>query len=241
MSKEVVLYKEIDSRKIAEFRRGILSWGRQNMIGYPWRTDREPFRVLIAEILLHRTRAEQVVSLYTRFLERFPDISHISSADYEDVERILRPAGLRWRIRNLYLMAQIISERHGGTIPENYEDLISLPGVSSYIASAVRCFAFGYPEPLLDTNTVRIAGRVFGLQTSDRSRRSIEFRKLMDLLIDRDNPEVFNYSMIDLGKLVCRARKPVCTMCPVMHICEYQLNLQKNKTCLGRGNSCETF
>ncbi len=219
----------VDSKRVHEFRKRIIEWGKRNIIEYPWRKTRNPYRILIAEMLLHRTRSEQVVPLYMKFLERFPSIEHLSRADYEEVEKILRPAGLRWRIRQIYRMAQVIAERYGYRIPEDYDDLKSLPGVSDYIASAVRCFAFEYPEPILDTNTVRIAGRVFGLRISDSSRRSKKFRKIMEIVLDKENPKLFNYSLIDFGKLVCRAREPLCRKCPVMHICEYAIKMIENE------------
>jgi len=215
----------VNSEKLCKFRRIILEWGRKNILDYPWRRTRDPYRILIAEMLLHRTRSEQVVPLYLEFVKRFPTVIELSQADYEEIVRILRSAGLSWRIRNIYEMAREVTARFGGKIPEEYDDLMSLPGVSDYIASAVRCFAFGYPEPLLDTNTVRIAGRVFGLRITDSSRKSKKFRKLMELLVDRDDPRMFNYSFVDFGKLVCRARNPLCHKCPAMNICEYHMKV----------------
>ena len=211
----------LDRKKVEEFRKKILKWGRQNLLDYPWRRTRDPYRVLIAEMLLHRTRSEQVIPLYLKFIKRFPSVEDLSRADYEEVQELLRSAGLRWRIRQIRRMAQVVVEKHGRRIPEDYELLRSLPGVSDYIASAVRCFAFGEPEPVLDTNTVRIVGRGFGLKTSNSSRRSKKFRKVMETILDRNEPRLFNYSLIDFGKLVCRARNPLCEKCPVTNICEH--------------------
>jgi len=215
--------KLIDNKKVKEFRKKILEWGQHNLLDYPWRRTCDPYRILIAEMLLHRTRSEQVIPLYLKFLEKFPSVEHLSRADYEEVEKLLRPAGLHWRIRQIHRMAQVVAEKYGCKIPEDYESLKSLPGVSDYIASAVRCFAFGHPEPILDTNTVRIVGRVFGLKISDSSRRSKKFRRIMEIILDREEPRLFNYSLIDFGKLVCRARNPLCEKCPVMHICEHAI------------------
>ncbi|GIV20582.1 MAG: DNA-binding protein [Armatimonadota bacterium] len=204
---------------VVAFRRDLLRWWKDNQRVFPWRQTRDPYRILVAEILLHRTRAEQVVSLYHRFLRRFPDVVRLAVADYQEVEDELRSAGLIWRVRLLYEMAKQIVEKHGGTLPEDSAQLQSLPGISHYIASAVRCFAWGYPEALLDTNTVRIVGRLFGLRITDGSRRSRLFRSVLNRLLDKECPRDFNFALIDLGATVCRSRNPACLSCPVRMYC----------------------
>jgi len=118
-------------------------------------------------------------------------------------------------------MAKEIMLNNNGEIPSEREQLESLPGVSDYIASAVRCFAFGYSEVLLDTNTVRILGRVFGVKVTDGSRRSTRFSELYESVIDNRHAQGFNYAMIDLGALVCVPRDPLCKSCPIVEMCVY--------------------
>ncbi len=211
----------IPHRIAEEFRQNLLNWGRNNLINYPWRKNRTPYRVLVAEILLHRTRAEQVVPLYNSLLSKCPNIFSLAAMDIEELRRLLRSAGLRWRVDLMHRMARMIVDEYGGRIPERKEDLMELPGVSEYIASAVMCFAYGHPEPLLDTNTVRIAGRVFDIEIKDSSRRSKKMRELMRSLLDIEKPDIFNYAMIDFGKKVCRKRDPDCIICP-LQICSYR-------------------
>jgi A/G-specific adenine glycosylase len=207
--------------KIEAFRKGILTWAKRNFLSYPWRESQNPYHILIAEILLHRTRVEQVVPLYTRFIEKFPDIYSLARADPEEVRKLLYSAGLRWRIELMLEMAKKIVLNYNGEIPFEREKLLDLPGISNYIASAVRCFAFGYPEPILDTNTVRILGRVFGLRINDTSRRSRKFKELMERIIDRINPDIFNYALLDLGKVVCKKNRPRCEECLVSFLCDH--------------------
>lgn len=171
--------------------------------------------------MLHRTKADQVVSVYSRFLERFPTIDALSAASITDVKKVLYPLGLRWRTEFLHQMAKEIVGEHSGKIPSEKKELESLPGVGDYIASAVRCFSLGHPEALLDTNTVRILGRFFGIKVTDSSRRSRRFRELYLSLIDARRPREFNYAMIDLGGLVCTSKNPLCNSCPVSKICKY--------------------
>lgn len=210
-----------------EFRRRILEWGKRNLISYPWRETGDPYRVLVAEVLLHRTRAEQVLPIYEEFIRRYPDVDSLYRAEYDDLEVLLLPLGLRWRIKKLHEMGRILVEKFGSRVPESYEELVTLPGVSDYIASAVRCFAFGHPEPILDTNTVRVAGRVFGIRVTDSTRRSKVFREFMKKLVPVENPRLFNYALLDYGKLVCTSCSPECAACVVQQIC---CQYQKKKT-----------
>jgi len=109
-----------------------------------------------------------------------------------------------------------------GRVPCDKADLLSLPGVSEYIAGAVRCFAWNLPEPLVDTNTVRVVGRLFGLETRDSSRRNRRFRELIAALVDPEEARVYNYAMLDLADQVCmQKRPPGCDGCPVQKCCIY--------------------
>jgi len=205
--------------KKARFQKKLIEWGRKNLIMYPWRRSENPYELLVAEILLHRTRAEQVLPVYEEFIRTYPDINALYRSDCRELERLLHPLGLRWRARLLHEMARVIVEKFGSKIPENYDELLSLPGVSDYTASAVRCFAFGYPEPLLDTNTVRVVGRVFGIRVTDSTRRNRAFRNFMKSLVPEENPKMFNYALLDFGKTVCRVRSPNCDSCTLAPIC----------------------
>ncbi len=210
------------------FQRSLLRWWKKHKRHYPWRSTRSLYRVLVAEVLLHRTRADQVVPVYHALIARFPSIRSLADSDYPEVERLLTPAGLRWRTRLLHEMAKEVVRRHNGRIPVNREELEALPGVSHYIASAVRCFALGADDVLLDTNTVRIVGRLMGVPVTDGSRRSRTFRELLEFLIDRHHPRAFNFALIDLGAQICRARQPRCAECPVSGYCNYARKIGGN-------------
>lgn len=213
-------------QKISFFREKITEWGRRNVRKYPWRETADPYRILLAEMLLQRTPPEQVLPVYLEFLRRYPDFESVCNAPEGEIETLLKPLGLRWRLRNIRKAAKHIVERFGGSVPENHEDLISIPGVGEYIASAVRIFAFGHAGVVLDANTVRVTGRFFGLRIDDSSRRSKRFRDLLERAMDRNCPKIFNWSLIDLGRLICRARYPGCESCPLTPECEFN---RKNK------------
>lgn len=216
---------------VSRFRADLIAWGQDNLRVFPWRETCDPYAILIAEVMLHRTKAPQVLAVYPSFLLRYPNISELAKAPREDLHTALASLGLRQRVDMLHEMSQEIVNRFNGRIPESKEDLISLPGVSDYIAGAVRCFARNEMEPLIDTNTVRVIGRLFGLKTNDSSRRNRLFKDLHAVLVDPDNPGVYNYALLDLAAQVCtKVRPPECPACPVRQHCSYGQHSYTAKT-----------
>ncbi|MDE0682269.1 MAG: DNA-binding protein [Candidatus Poribacteria bacterium] len=210
-----------DDFDLETFRKDLLTWWHKNQRSYPWRETRDPYAITIAEVLLHRTRADQVVPTYLEFLKKYPSVRQLAKACIEEIQALVYPLGLRWRVDLLSKMAQDLHSRFNDQIPSKREELESLPGISHYIATAVRCFAFGYPDALLDTNTVRIVGRLLDIPVTDGSRRSREFRILLETLVDTQHPRLFNFALLDHGALVCRSRSPLCDECPVLQHCCY--------------------
>jgi A/G-specific adenine glycosylase len=206
------------------FRDALKVWGRQHFRPFPWRLTEDPYQVLMAEIMLHRTQAMQVVPIYQRFIQAYPDAHALAGASREELHSALYSLGLRWRIDLIAAMATQLVERFGGQVPQDKADLLSLPGVSEYIASAVRCFAWDLPEAIIDTNTVRVVGRVFGLQIKDSSRRNRLFRGLIGALVDPQEPRVYNFALLDLADQICSAKRPPAhDSCPVASVCLYAL------------------
>jgi A/G-specific adenine glycosylase len=172
--------------------------------------------------MLHRTQAIQVVPVYERFIALYPDVFALANAPEDEVYALLYPLGLRWRAELLLQMVAHLMKHAPATIPQDKEKLLALPGVSEYIASAVRCFTWEYPDPLIDTNTVRVIGRVFGLEIKDSSRRNAVFRRLTVELVSRDNPRAYNFALLDLAAIVCtKTRHPDCGRCPLLRYCQY--------------------
>ncbi|NKE71338.1 DNA-binding protein [Nitrospiraceae bacterium HYJII51-Mn-bac16s-1-B09] len=204
------------------FRKNLMEWGQRYFRPFQWRVTEDPYLILIAEVMLHRTRASQVEPVYKKFIEHYPEILTLARAKKDELSEILYPLGLRWRTNLLSEMTADIVARFGGKVPEEKDDLMGLPGVSDYIASAVRCFAWNYPEPLVDTNTVRIIGRVFGLEIKDSSRRNPRFRELIASNVDHYEPRKYNYALLDLADRVCfKVKEPECNYCPIQESCLY--------------------
>jgi len=207
---------------LAEFRRGLIAWGQEHYQFFPWRGTKDPYRILVAEIMLHRTQRSQVIPIYKRFIRRHPSIQAFLGARKGSLQRILQPLGLRWRADLMNEMRKVLNSQHNGRIPSEKAELMDLPGVSDYVASALRCFSWDLPEPLLDTNTVRVVGRLFGLEIKDYSRRSNRFRSILAELIDSERPREFTYAMLDLADQVCTIRKPpLCDVCPLSQWCTF--------------------
>jgi len=204
-----------------EIRQRLLAWWERNQRSFPWRETHNPWYILLAEVLLHRTRADQVVPVYRVIVKKYPDPESLVQSPPGELESVLYPLGLHWRIPLLREMAWQIIRQYGGNVPVERETLRSLAGVSDYIAGAVRCFAFGLPDPLLDTNTVRVLGRIQGIPVSDSSRRSRLFREVMGTLVNCERPREIALALLDLAALICRPRNPICQECPLLDFCQF--------------------
>jgi A/G-specific adenine glycosylase len=203
-------------------RKDLIAWGRMHFRSFPWRNTTDPYRILIAEVMLHRTQASQVVPIYEQFIRKYPDIAKLSSATVEELHNSLYSLGLRWRIDLIMDMVTQVNERFASQIPQGKSDLLSLPGVSDYVASAVRCFAWNLPDAIIDTNTVRVVGRVFSLEIKDSSRRNPLFRRLITSLVDSKEPRAYNFALLDLAAQICtKVQRPSCEACPVQKYCLY--------------------
>lgn len=230
-SKNIIMEKieNKDSFNAKDFHQSLVAWGRKNFRPFPWRLTEDPYFVLMSEVMLHRTRALQVVPIYESFIQEYPNISLLSLATKDELQKTLYSLGLRWRIDSIYAMALELKTRFDEQVPREKLDLLSLPGVSSYIAGAVRCFAWDFPEALIDTNTVRITGRLFGLEVKDSSRRNSVFKGLIETLLDFSQPRTYNYALLDLADRVCTKKQmPDCLNCPVSVHCRYGSDV-KNK------------
>jgi A/G-specific adenine glycosylase len=199
-----------------EVRRRIIDWEKKNWVPYPWRVDRTPYKVLIAEILLKRTTRQAVAREFPRFIKKFPDLYTIYRAPLMEVAEALRNLGLyNQRAVQLKELAKILVEKYDGKVPDDWGELTSLPGVGSYVAGAVLSFGYGKPAPVVDSNVMRLLGRLLGLELN---KHEACLRILWRLVPQKDH-EYFNYGLIDLGALVCNYRKPVCRICPLKDLC----------------------
>lgn len=204
------------------FRKALISWGLEHFRPLPWRLTENPYNILMAEIMLHRTQANQVGPIYNKFIKKYPTLYLLAIGNRNDIEELLYPLGLHWRVDLLHQMVLKLMGLFEGIVPQDKLHLLSLPGVSEYIAGSVRCFTWDFPEPLIDTNTVRVVGRLFGLELKDSSRRNRVFRQLISGLVDKDYPRAYNYALLDLADQICTKRISANhSQCPILAWCKF--------------------
>lgn len=214
---------KVNTEVAAFARNSLLGWFKDSARIFPWRYATDPYYILIAEMMLRRTQARQVVRVYLKFLEDFPDVRSLAQAPSKQIKESLYPLGLAWRAANFELLAHVIVEQFGGKIPEDRDKLLALPGVGPYVADAVRVFAFGKQGTLVDTNTVRVAARVFGFEYDQESRRKPTVIKAVSELISEETPAESNYALLDFAATVCQARTPLHEICPLFSQCAFFL------------------
>lgn len=217
-----------DRKDINIFRRKIIKWYKKNGRAYPWRETDDPFRILIAEMMLRRTKADQVVPVYERFLKEYPDVDSLALAKQEALEEILYPLGLKWRIPAFRMVAREVREKYQSRIPETREELTSLPGVGEYVAGAVLSIAYGKREWLVDSNIVRIFKRYFGIKASKEGRRDKHVIEIAKIYASGKDPGRATMGILDIAALVCKPANPDCERCPLIDRCHYALSQKRD-------------
>jgi A/G-specific adenine glycosylase len=210
-------------RRATAVRRLLLRWFDRSGRNFYWRANREPYIVLLSEILLKKTTAPVVEKFLPVFLRKFPDFGAISRARVGTLQRVLQPLGLSdQRAHQIRDLSLAITGSTDGCIPTTREGLLSLPGVGDYTANSVLCVSFGHAVPVVDTNVARIVMRVFGVGHSRyEPRRSPEIWKLAADIAGRVPAKAVsvNWALLDLGATICTARNPRCTHCPLSSAC----------------------
>lgn len=202
-------------------------WFRDNQRVLPWRlAEAGPWGVLVSEVMLHQTPVARVIPVYSQWMERWPTPRALADASVADALRAWGRLGYPRRARNLHQIATRIVTEHGGTVPRGLEDLLALPGIGDYTARAVRCFAFGIPEPVVDTNVRRVMARaVFG-QAQAGPPRAVEDRRVvaavLEVLPSVEEKVLGAAGLMELGQTLCRSGEPACDGCPLIAACEWR-------------------
>jgi A/G-specific adenine glycosylase len=198
------------------FRRNLLRWYEQHRRALPWRDNPTPYRVWISEIMLQQTQVKTVIPYYGRFLKRFPDIGSLAEAQEREVLALWSGLGYYGRAGNLHKAARLIVKKHG-EFPEEYKDIIALPGIGQYTAGAISSLAFNQARPVVDGNIQRVITRLKGI--IKRPSASF-FWKQMSGWLPEGKSSAFNQAMMELGAVVCVPIQPHCSKCPVESFCE---------------------
>jgi len=202
----------------ARFRRALLRWYARHRRDLPWRETRDPYRVLVSEVMLQQTQVDRVIPKYHEFLGRYPTLEALAAADVADVRRTWYPLGYNIRPVRLHNIACEAVARYGGRLPDDEHRLRGFLGIGRYTAGAVLSFAYGRRAPILDTNVRRVLGRVFHGEDGRRvSARALW--ELAALLLPRRQVYDFNQALMDFGATWCTAKKPRCPTCPMRRFC----------------------
>jgi A/G-specific adenine glycosylase len=205
------------------FREALAGWFLENGRDYPWRRTREPYAVLISEVMLQQTQIATVLGreFYTRFLERFPDVESLAAAEDERLLKAWEGLGYYRRVRMLRETARAVIAEHGGEFPVELEALMKLPGVGRYTAGALRAFAHDLPAAVVDGNVARVLSRVMDFSAPvDDTAGQKQMWEWAEALADPLRSRIYNSALMELGQRICRPGVPDCLSCPVAGFCK---------------------
>ncbi len=196
----------------------MLVWGGARLRDLPWRRTRDPWAVLVSEVMLQQTQVDRVVPRWHAFLDAYPTPVACADAPLGDVLRQWQGLGYPRRARNLHSTAVVVRDVHGGRLPDRIDALLALPGIGPYTSRAVLAFAFERDVAVVDTNVARVLARLAGERLTPGQVQS-----LADTLVPSGHGWLWNQSLIDLGATLCR-RSPDCDGCPLRAMCNWHLD-----------------
>ena len=216
--------------KMSFFSKKIIHWqkinGRNNL---PWQA-KSPYHVWISEIMLQQTQVKTVIPYFHKFINSFPSIKSLAESNLDNVLASWSGLGYYTRAKNIHLTSKIIHEKYNGSIPNNYDQLIELPGIGESTAGALLSLAFDEPGIILDGNVKRVLSRVLANQSPiNQPKTQNELKKFANEILPKKNFRTYSQGMMDLGSLICTSNNPSCESCPIKSICKsFELNLQNS-------------
>ena len=218
----IVVPTIVRERRLA-FGRKLRAWYRRHHRDLPWRRTRDPYHVLVSELMLQQTQVSRVVPKYSAFLERFPTLASVAASTPGRVMETWSGLGYYARARNLHRLAQaVVHGGAGGTLPPDPIALRALPGIGAYTAGAIASFAYERRAPLVDTNVARVLRRAFAPLVDARAPAGQRVLwEIAEALLPRTGRASYthNQALMELGALVCTARVRHCARCPVRTLC----------------------
>ncbi len=204
----------------------VIAWFREHARDLPWREPGFPaWGILVSEVMLQQTPVVRVIPRLEQWLERWPTPADLAADAPGEAVRAWARLGYPRRALNLHAAAVAITERHGGVVPHDVDELLALPGVGHYTARAVASFAFGLRHPVVDTNVRRVIARAIGGQGEAGPPKTRTDLAAMEALLPEDAGEakLANAALMELGAMVCTARAPRCEACPIAELCAWRL------------------
>jgi len=218
----------IESEKKKIFLKKLFQWHKRNYRHFSWRREKDPFLIIIAEIMLQKTDANKVETVYRPFIKKYPNAISLSQARVKEIEKYFKKLGIIKRAERLKIFSNDLISRYKGKVPNNPNDLKSLIGVGDYISNAVLCFAYNKDVPLIDTNFVRVLNRVFAIETTkSRARTDKKLWKTVETMIPKNKGREFNLAILDFAAIICKSIKPNHDKCPLNDICTFYNTLER--------------
>ena len=195
----------------------LTKWYKKQNYKFPWRKNNSAYQIWISEIMLQQTQVATVEPYFKSWMKQFPSIKTLSKSQIDDVLKAWEGLGYYQRAHNILFTAQTITSKYNGVFPETYDKLIDLKGIGDYTASAILSIAYNKPYPAIDGNLKRVIARLYGVHDlKDIIKKSK--KHIADLMIN-ENPSIINQSLMDLGREICKPKKPKCIDCPVKKFC----------------------
>jgi A/G-specific adenine glycosylase len=214
------MQNRIKARIVRALHTRLMDWYRRNRRDLPWRRTRDPYAILVSEMMLQQTRVATVIPYYERWMRAFPSVASLANAKPDRVLSLWAGLGYYSRARNLQKAAQSIVQEFRGRVPSEVAALQSLPGVGRYTAGAIASIAFNKPAPILDGNVIRVLSRLF-LIRGDTSTKPVRDRlwSFAEETIPERRARDYNQALMELGALVCLPESPRCDHCPMSRVC----------------------
>jgi A/G-specific adenine glycosylase len=205
-----------------DLQRSLGDWYRTGARDYPWRRTRDPYAILVSELMLQQTQIATVLGrgYYDRWMRALPDWASLAGAEEEAILKLWEGLGYYNRARNLQRTARIVMQEHGGRFPETPGEALALPGIGRYTVGAVLSFAYGLALPLVDGNVGRVLSRLLALDVAINSPGGLKILwEWAGELLDHDDPATHNSALMELGQRICRPSQPECPACPLRGHC----------------------
>ncbi|MCO5142006.1 MAG: A/G-specific adenine glycosylase [Oligoflexia bacterium] len=203
----------------------LLKWYLSHKRELPWRISQDPYRVWISEIMLQQTRVEAVIPYYERFLSHFPTVKDLANAQEDQVTNLWVGLGYYSRARNLHSCAKEVMDRFQGKFPNTKDELLSLPGIGPYTASAIASICFEQKIGAIDGNLERVIARLLSLTVNPKKEGKEIIQDFANNLVSIGEPGSINQAFMDLSSAICKPKNPNCNDCPIQKYC---LGFQKN-------------
>jgi len=204
---------------LKDFSKILLKWYDQNKRDLPWRRTKDPYKIWISEIMLQQTTVNTVIAYYDKWIKIFPTIQDLAKTPIQTVLKQWQGLGYYNRARNLHKSALILVDEHNGIIPKDPKIIRSLPGFGPYSTGSVLSIAYDVPLTIIDANVRRVIMRILGLPGLADTKQDLKINDYLLKVLPQKRAGDFNQALMELGALICRSNKPLCSSCPINNYC----------------------